>query len=106
MAVAVGNGRSSMALKMPCTRISIASRKSAPLPNMAWNSVMSAPTMKASLALVSSRPWSPFSPLSAVTASSSSPTTALESLLTDSSFRSRVSLAMSSPPRTTVMALP
>ncbi len=93
MAVTVGNGRSSTPLKMALACSSQPMISSSLPANISPNSVMSAPTMKVSLAELTMSPCTPSAPCSASTAAFSSPSVALSNLLTDSAWLSKTSSA-------------
>ena len=107
MAATVGIGRSSKTLKTSKLILRIFSAISASLPpNCAANSVMSAPTMKTGLPLVTITPLSDVSAAIAAVASFNSLTVSALNLLTESSCRSKQSSAMPSSVACTIIVCP
>ncbi|MCY1438839.1 hypothetical protein D9M71_550540 [compost metagenome] len=106
IATTVGSGRSSKALKMRLVARLPASNSSSGRPNSVRNSPMSAPTMKASLPLVTITPFTAASAPIAAIASCSSLRVRRSNLLTVSPSRSKFNSAIPSSSAATVMALP
>src|SRR5690606_9032977 len=106
MAVTVGNGRSSMALKALLDFRHQPAISSSGSLNISVNSVMSAPTMKTDLLLVTIMPLIELLPFNASAAAPSSSTVWRLNLFTDSPCRSKFSSTMPSSNGLTVMAFP